>query len=91
MRRKSSYSVALPLVRQEGILVAVGYSFNPYDRASYHRILEELGQSSDKSLFVVSPEANSVKERLSKEYPNLKIKPVEKTFEKWATDSFRLA
>jgi hypothetical protein len=86
---QKSYSVALPIVRQSGILVAVGYSFNPHDRVSYHRILQALGESSDRSLFVVSPEARNVRERLSKEYPNLKIAPIDKTFGKWATDSFR--
>lgn len=87
---QKSYSVALPIVRQAGVLVAVGYSFNPYDRVSYHRLLEALEQSSDGSLFVISPEANSVKGRLSKEYPNLKIRPIDKTFGKWAADSFNL-
>lgn len=86
---QKSYSVALPLVRQEGVLVAIGYSFNPYDHVSYNRLLEALGQSSDRTLFVVSPEAKNVRERLSKDYPNLKIALIEKTFGKWATDSFR--
>lgn len=86
---QKSYSVALPIVRQSGILVAVGYSFNPHDRTSYHRILEALAQSKEQTLFVVSPEANSVRERLSKEYPNVKIGAIEKTFGKWAVDSFR--
>jgi hypothetical protein len=87
---QKSYAVALPIVREAGVLVAVGYSFNPYDRVSYHQILEALEQSRERSLLVVSPEANSVRERLSREYPSLKIRSIDGTFGKWATDSFHL-
>lgn len=86
---QKSYSVALPFIRKTGVLVAVGYSFNPYDRVSYHRILEALGQSKERTLFLVSPEAKEVAKRISNEYLNLRVKPIEKTFSEWATDSFR--
>jgi hypothetical protein len=85
---QKSYSVALPIVRQTGVLVAVGYSFNPYDCISYHRILEALGQSKERTLFVVSPQAGELVKRISKEYPCLRIRPIEKTFKAWAADSF---
>ncbi len=86
---QKSYSIALPIVRQAGVLVAVGYSFNPYDRASYHRILEALGQSKERTLFVVSPQAREPAKRISNEYPALRVEPVEKAFSHWAADSFR--
>jgi hypothetical protein len=87
---RATYARALQLVRDAGTLVAIGYSFNVFDRGSYHSILEALGQSSGKRLFVVSPEAKRVSERLSSEYPNIKITPIEKTFGKWAAASFNL-
>jgi hypothetical protein len=86
---RATYTRALPLVRNTGTLVAIGYSFNVLDKSSYGPILEALGQSTDGTLFLVSPEANRVRERLSVEHPNIKIRSMEKTFGKWATDSFR--
>ena len=87
---QKSCDVALRLVRKFGTLVAIGYSFNAYDRVSYHRLLETLGQSGDRTLFVVALEAKRVGERLSPQYPSIKIRPIEKTFGAWAMDSFDL-
>lgn len=86
---QKSYSLALPIVRQTGVLVAVGYSFNTYDRVSYHAILEALGQSKERTLFVVSPQARELAKRIASEYPSLQILPVDKTFGTWAAGSFR--
>ena len=86
---QKSYSVALPLVRQEGILVTVGYSFNSYDRASYHHILHALEQSQERTLFLVSPQGGELAKRISNEYPALKVRLLGKTFGQWAADSFR--
>lgn len=85
---QKSYSFALPIVRQTGVLLAIGYSFNSFDRASYHRILEALGQSKERTLFVVSPQARELEKRISQEYPALRVAFVEKTFRAWAADSF---
>ncbi len=87
---QKSYAVALPLIRAKGVLVAVGYSFNPYDCVSYHRILEALGQSKERTLFVVSPQAGEVAKRISREYPAVRVRPVGRTFGDWALRSFRL-
>jgi hypothetical protein len=86
---QKSYAVALPLVREAGILIAVGYSFNPYDRVSYCRILEALEQSKKRTLVIVSPQSGEVAKRISVGYSALKIKPIAKTFGQWAADSFR--
>jgi hypothetical protein len=83
------YAKALPLVHQTGTLVAVGYSFSPYDRVSYGRILEALAQSENRTLVLVSPQSGEVAKRLSGEFPTLKVRPIEKTFSAWATDSFQ--
>ncbi|HKW88745.1 MAG TPA: hypothetical protein VJN21_08310 [Candidatus Acidoferrales bacterium] len=87
---QKGYSVALPLIRQAGVLIAVGYSFNPYDRSSYHRLLQALGESEERTLLLVSPEAGELSERISKEYPALSVRSVAKTFGEWGADSFRL-
>src|SRR5882762_196283 len=81
---QKSYAVALPLIRKAGVVVAVGYSFNPYDRVSYHRILEALGQSKERTLFIVSPQAGEAAKRISSEYPALRVRPIGKTFGGWA-------
>jgi hypothetical protein len=86
---RESYAKAIPLVRQAGTLIAVGYSFNPYDRSSYGRVLDSLAQSADKTLVVISPQAGEVAKRLSVEYPMLKLRPVENTFGAWAKQSFQ--
>jgi hypothetical protein len=86
---QKSYDVALSLVRQEGVLVAVGYSFNPFDRASYHRVLQALEQSKERTLFLVSPQAGELVKRISSDFPALTVRSVGRTFGQWAGDSFR--
>jgi hypothetical protein len=86
---RQSYAKALPLVRQAGSLVALGYSFSPYDRMSYNPVLEALAQSHERTLLVVSPQARELAKRISAEFPDLRVRPVEKTFRGWAADSFR--
>jgi len=83
---QKSYSMALPLVEREGFLAAIGYSFNPYDRISYHPLLEALAKSKGRTLFIVSPQGREVGERISTEYPTLKVRSTEKTFRTWAAD-----
>ncbi len=86
---RESYAKALSLVRQAGCVIALGYSFNPYDHVSYHPILEALARSHDRILCLVSPQAGELAKRISAEYPDLRVRAVEKTFGKWAADSFR--
>ena len=87
---RATYARAVSLVRDIGTLASIGYSFNVLDKLSYGPILEALGQSRDRTLFLVSPVANRVRDRLSVEHPNIKIRSMEKTFRKWAADSFGL-
>lgn len=86
---RQSYDIALPMVRQAGTLTALGYSFNVFDRVSYGRILEALSSSFERTLIIVSPQADELKERIGAEYPRLKIRPIEKTFRVWAADFFQ--
>lgn len=66
------------------------YSFNPYDRVSYSLLLDALVQTADRKLVLVSPHARELVNRVSMEYTELRVHPVEKTFGQWAADSFRL-
>jgi hypothetical protein len=86
---RESYAKALQLVRRAGYLIALGYGFNPYDRVSYNPVLEALARSHERRLILVSPEAGELAKRISAEYPDLRVRPVEKTFKAWAADSFR--
>jgi hypothetical protein len=86
---RESYAKALPLVHQAGTLVAVGYSFSPYDRVSYGHILQALAQSENRTLVLVSPQAGEVAQRISIEFPTLRVRPIEKTFSAWAAESFQ--
>ena len=84
-----SYASAVQLIRQVGTLTVIGYSFNPCDRASFARLLDALKQTAERKLVIVSPQSREVGKRLSMEYPELRVQPVEKTFGQWAADSFR--
>lgn len=87
---RQSYASALQLIRQVGTVIVIGYSFNSYDRVSYSLLLDALTQTADRKLVLVSPHARELANRLSMEYPELRIQPVEKTFGQWAADSFRV-
>src|SRR5439155_14510002 len=85
---RETYATACSLVRESGTLVAIGYSFNRHDAASYGRVLQSLAESSERKLIVVSPDANESAARISHEYPRLRIAPIQKTLKRWAADSF---
>jgi hypothetical protein len=87
---RQSYANAVRLIEQIGSLIVIGYSFNPYDRASYARLLDALKRTADRRLVLVSPQAREVAKRLSTEYPALRVHPVEMTFGQWAAKSFPL-
>lgn len=85
---RSTYGKACSLIRESGSLVAVGYSFNRHDGASYGRILQALSDSS-KELVIVSPQATIAAQAIALEYPPLRVTPIDKTFKEWCQDSFR--
>jgi thiamine pyrophosphate-dependent acetolactate synthase large subunit-like protein len=61
-----TYTKADALVRDSDIVVVIGYSFNPHDRASYQPLLQALSASPGRRLLVVSPDAGSI----AKRYPS---------------------
>lgn len=87
---RQSYASAVQLIRHVGTVTVIGYSFNPYDHASFARLLDALKQTTDRTLVIVSPQAGELGNRVSMAYPELRVQPVEKTFGEWASDSFRV-
>ena len=87
---RQGYASAARLIEQDGSVIAIGYSFNPFDRGSYAGLLDALKQTTNRKLVIVSPQASEVAKRLSTEYPDLRVHPVEKTFGQWVAGSFRL-
>jgi len=57
---------AVEIARSTRTIVAVGYSFNLYDRASYSHLLEAAGGAR---VILVVPEAQALASRLIVEYP----------------------
>jgi len=88
---RETYAKALSLLRETGTLVAIGYSFNVHDRVSYAPLLEALARSSERTLTIVSPQANEVRDRIAEEYPRLRVEVVQKTVREWAGDSFQVS
>lgn len=87
---RSTYGTACSLIRESESLVAVGYSFNRHDSASYGSILQFLSDSS-KELVIVSPQATIAAQALAPEYPALHVKPIDKTFKQWARIHFGIS
>lgn len=83
-----TYTKAEALMRDSDTLVAIGYSFNPHDRASYQRLLRALGESGDRKLLVVSPDAGTVANAIHSGFPDLTIEPKAGTFKQWVAASF---
>jgi hypothetical protein len=86
---RKTYAKACSLVRESGTLIAVGYSFNGHDKASYSPILEALSQSRDRRLVVVSPNATKLAGMIRAANPSLQIEPIDRGFRAWEQDSFR--
>jgi hypothetical protein len=86
---RETYAKALSLVRETGKLVVIGYSFNAHDRASYAPLLEALSISRQRTLTIVSPQANELRTKVAGEYPDLTVESVQKTFRMWTVGLFR--
>lgn len=85
---RETYEKARALVRSSDTIVAIGYSFNDHDRASYQPLLQALGESTDRPLLVVSPDARTVANTIRVGFPDLSVKPLEATFKQWVAASF---
>ncbi len=77
------YTSATNAIRIVGAVIAIGYSFAPYDRSSYSPLLHALEQTDGHRLTVVDPNAHLIAKRLHSEFPRLAIEPVSTTFSLW--------
>jgi hypothetical protein len=85
---RETYTNALFLARNSDVIIAIGYSFNPHDRASYQPLLHALEESNGRRLVVVSPDAEAVASTLRQNFPALRIEPLVSTFKQWVEASF---
>jgi hypothetical protein len=85
---RDTYAKAEAALRGSDIVVAIGYSFNSHDRASYRSLLTALGGTRDRKLLIVSPEAVTIAKAIRLEFPNLSVQPLDATFKQWVCASF---
>jgi hypothetical protein len=85
---RNTYTKADALVRDSDIVVVIGYSFNPHDRASYQPLLQALCSSPGRRLLVVSPDAGTIANAIRPAFPKLSIEAAEATFKQWVDASF---
>ena len=77
-----------PILESCSALVAIGYSFNKLDHASYEHTLDALSRSARPRVAVVCPDAALLSRRLTAEYPGIHWEPREATFEGWVDADF---
>jgi hypothetical protein len=86
---RETYKKALELLHDStGTIVSIGYSFNGHDGASYEPVLRALGETRDRRLVLVSPDAVQVAKMLRGQFPAITIVPVALTFKAWVLASF---
>ena len=82
------YERAEQLLRSSNLpVVAIGYSFNHHDRASYNPILASL-EFGSPSVLLISPDAACIGERLSQEFPRIRFEPLKPTLKSWVEAGF---
>ncbi len=79
------YSQAAGFLTTASQIVAVGYSFNPNDRASYGPL---LATASDRSILVVVPDADPLIERLTHEHPDIQWEAERLSFREWVSNGY---
>ena len=82
---ESVYRRAVDLVRGASQIVAIGYSFNPNDRASYARL---LAPAAGRRILVVAPDANSLVKRLRRDHPDIQWEDEALSFAEWVHDRY---
>lgn len=81
---KQIYTKAEELLNASNVLVVIGYNFSTYDKSSYHCLLNRW----KGEILLISPNANELKTRLQKEYPNIKWRAEETLFKNWVKTEF---
>lgn len=83
------YARATELVAaSDAPVIAIGYSFDEHDRASYHPILSAVAKKAAARVVLVLPEAQVLKRRMQSEYPGISWSAEARTFTAWANAGF---
>jgi len=86
---KKSFEKAIELLSSARAVIAIGYSFNPADEASYKILLSTL-KKQKKALTIINPQAREIAGRLSDRF-NIECRPIQCSFFDWAQRSFNCA
>lgn len=81
------FTRACELVRASEQVIAVGYRFAECDRSSFEPLLR-IVRTNQTPLWIVTPDARDIANRLGKLYPRLQVLPIPATFEQWAGTNF---
>jgi len=85
---KKSFEKAIELLSSARAVIAIGYSFNPADEASYKILLSTL-KKQKKALTIINAQAREIAGRLSDRF-NIECRPIQCSFFDWAQRSFQL-
>ncbi len=86
---QSVYRRAVSLIEKYDPVIAIGYRFSEYDSSSYRPLLQLISNLS-KRLFVISPSADEIANRIEVNY-DLRTVPIALTFAGWASNGFVLS
>ena len=78
------YSQARDLLNNTKLLVIIGYNFSVHDKSSYHNLLNNW----EGEILLISPNANELENRLTKEYPKIKWRSLSTSFKNWVNNKF---
>lgn len=78
------YSQARDLLNNTKLLVIIGYNFSVHDKSSYHNLLNNW----EGEILIISPNANELENRLTKEYPKIKWRSLSTSFKNWVNNKF---
>ena len=79
------YNKAVELLNTASQIVAIGYSFNRNDRASYAQLLDRV---ADKPVLLVAPDAGTLIKRLAQEHSNIPWEAKSMTFKEWVNNGY---
>jgi len=82
---KAVYSQAKAMVTRATQIVVIGYSFNPHDHTSYAPL---LAAATGRRVFLVTPEAHCLLERLAEDYPRIHWEGASLSFRDWVRNGY---
>jgi hypothetical protein len=82
------HSCAEGLLGLSSTLIVIGFSFNELDKQSYDHLLRSFASDAQRRVVLVSPDAGTLKDRLSRSYSKIQWDSVEASFAEWANAGF---